>query len=334
MSEHQTRLTSSEIAALWSAYQSNTMSVCVFKYFLNHVDDAEVRYILEYTLDSSQRNVQKVVDILQKENQNIPVGFTEVDANATAPRLYSDAVYLYYLKQMSKISLSTYGVALPTSAHSDVRNFLSSALSSSTELYNKVADILLSKGLFIRPPYISTAHHNDYVTKQSYMGGILNLNPRPLNVIEITHLKANTETNILGQFLFTGFSQVANSKKVRQYMIRGKNISQKHVQLFTSILVQDNLPAPIEWDMEVTDSTIPPFSDKLMMFFSSALTASGISNYATSSAASLRTDIATTYTRITAEIAQYATDGVKIQIDNGWLEEPPQNIDRKELAKV
>lgn len=114
------------------------------------------------------------------------------------------------------------------------------------------------------------------------------MNPRPLNVIEITHLKANTETNILGQFLLTGFSQVADSKKVRQYLIRGKHIAKKHVQLFTSLLVEDNLPAPIEWDLEVTDSTISPFSDKLIMFHSFALIASGASNYATASAASLR----------------------------------------------
>jgi len=52
----------------------------------------------------------------------------------------------------------------------------------------------------------------------------------------------------------------------------------------------------------------------------SALVASGISNYATASAASLKMDIATTYTRIPAEIAQYAMDGTKLMIDNGWLE--------------
>jgi spore coat protein CotF len=334
MTEHRTRLTASEITALWSSYLNNTMSVCVFKYFLNHVDDTETRSIVEYTLNLSQKNVNKLLNILQKENQTIPVGFTNTDVNLSAPRLYSDAIYLYYIKHMSKVALSTYGVALSTSAHPDVRSFLSEGLISSTELYNRVADILLSKGLFVRTPYISTPHKSDNVRKQSYLGGLLNLHPRPLNVIEITHLKANTESNLLGQFLFTGLSQVASSKKVRQYIMRGKEIAQKHVQVFSSLLTEDNLPAGMEWDMEVTDSTISPFFDKLIMFHSTALIASGVSNYATASAASLRTDIATTYTRLTAEVAQYSLDGVKLMIDNGWLEEPPQNIDRKELAKV
>ena len=334
MTEHRTRLTASEITALWGAYQNNTMAVCIFKYFKNHVDDMEVRSIVEYALDLSQENIHQIVDILQKEKQIIPVGFTDADVNVNAPRLYSDTIYLYYLKQMSKVALSTYGVALVTSAHAEVRHFLSKGISTSTELYNKTATILLNKGLFVRTPYISTPHKQDFVTKHSYLGGLLSMNTRPLNVIEITHLKANSESNILGQALLTGFSQVADLKKVRQYMMRGKHIATKHIKLFTSLLMEDDLPAPMEWDLVVTDSTISPFSDKLMMFFSTALIASGLSNYATASAASLRMDIATTYSRIMAEIAQYALDGTKLMIDNSWLEEPPQNIDRARLAKV
>ncbi|MBP1934945.1 DUF3231 family protein [Ammoniphilus resinae] len=158
MTDHSTRLTSSEITALWSAYQNNTMAVCVFEYFENNVEDMEVRSILEYVLEISRKNVQQVIDILQMEKQIIPVGFTNADVNVNAPRLYSDAIYLYYLKQMSKVALATYGVALPTSAHSEVRDFLSKALSTSTELYNKTADILLHKGLFLSDHHTSQHH--------------------------------------------------------------------------------------------------------------------------------------------------------------------------------
>ncbi|MDQ0256436.1 spore coat protein CotF [Evansella vedderi] len=56
------------------------------------------------------------------------MGFTEDDVNTSASRLYSDAFYLYYLKNMSKVGLSVYGVALTTSAHAEVREFLSQAL--------------------------------------------------------------------------------------------------------------------------------------------------------------------------------------------------------------
>lgn len=332
--EHQARLTSSEVATLWSSYLNNSMSICVLQYLSKDIEDTEIKSVLEYALTLSKTNVQITSEILLKEHHPIPVGFTEDDVNLSASRLYSDAVSLYYVKQMSKIALSVYSVALTNAAHFGVRDFLSQAISSSIDLYNKSADILLSKGLFVRTPYVPTPAGPSFVTEQSYLGGFLNIHRRPLNVIEITHVKANIETNIVGQTILSGFIQVAKSKKVRQYFLRGKEISKKHVELFASILLQDDLPAPMEWDLEVTDSTTAPFSDKLMMYHSTALIASGISNYATASAASLRMDVAAVYVRLMAEIAQYAKDGAVILIDNGWLEEPPQNVDRKALAKV
>ncbi|RKD24459.1 hypothetical protein BEP19_08715 [Ammoniphilus oxalaticus] len=334
MTEHRTRLTASEVAALWGSYQSNTMAVCIFNYFLHHVDDSEVRELLEYTLTMTENDVKKIKRIIQQANHPLPIGFTEADVNVKAPRLYSNAIYLYYIKNMTKIAIATYGVSLAAAVNSAVRDFLSSGIIEATHLYNKAAELLLQKGLYIRTPYIVTPNTLDFVSEQNYLGGILNMNPRPLNAIEITHLQANTQTNTIGQFLMMGFSQVAENKKVRQYLMRGVDISKKHVKVLNSILVEDNLPAPVAWDLDVSDSTVAPFSDKLMLFHTTALIASGISNYATSSAASLRLDIATTYTRLTGEIARYAIDGTKLMIENSWLEEPPQNIDRKEVANV
>lgn len=39
------------------------------------------------------------------------------------------------------------------------------------------------------------------------------------------------------------------------------------------------------------------------------------------------------YARLTMEIGNYSMDGAKLLIKNGWLEEPPMNADRDELAK-
>jgi hypothetical protein len=50
--------------------------------------------------------------------------------------------------------------------------------------------------------------------------------------------------------------------------------------------------------------------------------------------ASPRRDIATTYVRLSAEIANYAMEGAKLTIEHGWLEEPPHASNRKELAGV
>jgi spore coat protein CotF len=331
--EHNPRLTSSEISIMWSSYVNNSFSKCIMEYFLANVDEPDIKSILEFALNISQKMLNMSKEILKKDNQPIPVGFTDEDVSPSSPRLFSDAFYLYYIKNMSKVGLSIYGVALATSAHSDVRDFLSQAIQASIELYNKTANVLLSKGLFVRPPYVSTPDSVDFIDKKKYLGGFLNLNNRPLNVIEITHIAANIEANVVGRALLEGFAQVAKSEKVSDYCNRGKEISKKHIQLFSSMLTEDDIPAPAAWDLEVTDSTFTPFSDKLIMFHITLLIASSISNYATSSAASLRMDIAASYVRLTAENAQYAKDGVNLMIENEWLEQPPQAPNHKGLAR-
>jgi hypothetical protein len=67
---------------------------------------------------------------------------------------------------MAKVGLSVYGVALATTAKSSVRELLSQAIQSSTDLYNKTTDLLLAKGLFVRPPYVSTSNDIDFIDKK------------------------------------------------------------------------------------------------------------------------------------------------------------------------
>ncbi|WP_035664143.1 DUF3231 family protein [Halalkalibacter akibai] len=332
MEEHQTRLTSSEIAALWSSVQNNSMAICVFKHFIKNVDDEDIKSIINNALSISEENLSLSEKILREDKQPIPVGFRDEDFNPNAPRLYSDTYYLYYIKNMAKVGLSVYGVALATSAKSSVRDFLSKAIQSSTNLYNKTSDVLLSKGLFVRPPYVSTTNEIDFIDQKNYKGGLLNINRRPVNVIEISHVYANIETNLVGQVLLTGLTQVAQTNEVRKYCEKGKDIATKHVKLFSAILTDDDIPVPTPSDLTVSNSTIAPFSEKLIMFHTALLIQSSTSNYATAAAASLRKDIATTYVRLAVEVTSYASDGVNIMIDHSWLEEPPQIINKKNFS--
>ncbi|WP_245805873.1 DUF3231 family protein [Bacillus alkalicellulosilyticus] len=176
---------------------------------------------------------------------------------------------------------------------------------------------------------MSTPDEVDFIEKKNYKGGLLSLNPRRINVVEITHVYANVETNLIGQVLLTGLDQVAKFKEVRKYCNRGLEIATKHVSLFSKILTDDAIPVPMPSDLVVSNSTVSPFSDKLIMFHTSLLIQSSTSNYATAAAASLRTDIAATYASATAEVTSYANDRINIMIDNSWLEEPPQIINPK-----
>jgi hypothetical protein len=83
----------------------------------------------------------------------------------------------------------------------------------------------------------------------------------------------------------------------------------------------------------VTDSTESPFSDKLMMYHTVVLTAIGLGNYGLAVSASPRRDLVTQYTCLASEIGLYDEDGANIMIDHGWMEQPPQSINRYKLAK-
>jgi len=327
------RLTSAEIGNLWTSYMSESMVKCILTYFLQKVEDTQIRPIIEYALHLSQKHIQRVTQIFKDENYPIPHGFTDHDVHLDAPRLYSDAFFLVYVYNMSNIGMNSFSMILSTSARADVRDFYTECLASSADLYNKSVNTMLSKGLFRRPPYISAPQQVEFVQKRNFLTGWFG-NRRPLTAIEITNLVYNIKRNTAGKALLMGFGQVATSQPVREYMAKGKDIASKHFEIFSSLLHEDDLPSPMTWDSEVTNSTIAPFSDKLMMFHTTTLIASSLQYYGAGLSTSSRRDLSAHYTRLMAEIAQYAEDGANMMIDHGWMEQPPTAEDRKALARV
>lgn len=330
--KHNIRLTSAEISNLWSSYVLDSMAVCVLRYFLEKVEDSEIKPIVQNSLAISQKHIETLTKLFDSESIPTPVGFTESDVNTEAPRLYSDVYILQYIKQMARTGMLTYSLCLYLGARSDVRDYYKQCLASSTQLENQSTKVLLDKGLYIRSPYLNKEITVDFVRKTNFITGWFS-KQRPLLAMEITSLYLNILTNSLGKALIMGFSQVAQSKEVRSYFVRGKEIANKQIAVCSQVLHDEDLPAVAIWDSEVTDSTIAPFSDKLMMFHTTSLTALGISDFGLSLANSSRKDLAIHYHRLMAEIETYVVDGTNIMINNGWLEQPPQSVDRKELVE-
>ena len=191
-------------------------------------------------------------------------------------------------------------------------------------------DLLLSKGLFTRSPYLPNMTEVEFVKKQEFLWDILR-DKRPLNASEIGNLYADFQRNALGAAVVTGFAQVAQSKDVKNYFIRGIEISQKHLKLFAHKLEESNLPIPTLWTSDVTASTTNTFSDKLMAFFTTTLISFSIGYYGIGIASSPRIDLGVLYNRLSAEIQLFAEDGANIMIQNKWLEQPPMAADRDEL---
>ncbi|PLS07115.1 DUF3231 family protein [Neobacillus cucumis] len=328
--QSELRLTVAEMSSLWAQYINDTIAICVNSHFLMKATDPEVRPIIEFTLSIAKGNIEILENVFTNEKFPIPIGFTDKDVLPGAPKLFSDTFVLMYLRQMSILAMAASSAAIGFGTREDVISFHKRVLNGAVKLQDLTRELMLKEGTYVRPPFISTPDKVDFVEKQQFLTGFFG-KKRSLTSVEISHLFINIQTNAIGKALITGFAQIARNEEVTQYLKRGKQIAQKHIEIFSQFLIKEDLPAPMSWDSAVLDSTASIFSDKLMMFHTSAMIAAGIGNYGMAIAASPRRDLGARYASLLPEISLYAEDGANIMIKHGWLEEPPQADDRDQL---
>ncbi|MFC4102131.1 DUF3231 family protein [Paenibacillus xanthanilyticus] len=329
MSKRQVPLTAAEVAPIWTGFLGDSMANGVLRYFAATAEDREVKHILKYALGLTEDHIGFKKDLEARGEIVLPLGFSEADVNVRAPRLFSDLIMLYYVRQMGIGGTVAYSLALATSTRGDIREFFNHNLKTAAELLDRTTTMLLDKGLFMRAPHLAPAPA-EKVRKEGWLNGLFG-DRRPLNAVEITHLYLNTISNALGKALMIGFSQTAKSKEVREFTIRARDIASKHIDVFSQLLKDDQLPAPGTFEAEVTASTEAPFTDKLILFHTLTLTAIGIGNYGSATSASPRRDLAAAYLRLAAEVGTFADDGAELMIGKGWLEKIPGAIERDAL---
>lgn len=329
---HTPGLTSSEIGNLWNTYVINSLVTCMKKSFLANVDDKDTKSLLEKALDIETQRIKMITDIFQKVNLPIPMGFSESeDVNLEAPRLFSDNYYLYYLMCFSKFDIPLNSINFVTSTRADVLEFYSYCSKSFYKLFENINNTLLSKGLYLRPPYVITSLNIDLVKKQSFLTGFLG-EKRPLLAQEVSSIFHVILHNNVGKHLLTGFRQVVRSEKVRAYIDRGIKLASKVIDTLSVILKAENIPIPDFCDTMVTDSTVPPFSDRLIMSQTAVLNTCGALDFTNLMIYSYRHDIKANMLRLMPASSDFAEDGTNILIENGWLEEPPRTVDRRKLV--
>jgi hypothetical protein len=334
MSKANIPLTSSEIGSLWTSYLNDSMAIQFLSYFLNTVEDLETRAIIEIGHNISSNHLAYLTDLFQQEGIPVPTGFSSADVNHNAPPLYTDSFILTYLNHMSKAGMLGYSAFLAMSARRDIRQYFKKALLKTADLFDESSEVLLKKGIFVRSPFIDYPDQKDFVDSKSYLRGLNPFsNKRPLNAIEICHLNMNIQNNLIGAKLCLSFAQTSPRKEVQNLMLQGKEISEKHIKIFTTNLLDNDTQPPVSADVAISNSTAQVFSDQLIIFHMGILTASGTGNYATAAAASQRSDLILNYERLSLEVAQYAKDLAYFMIQNEWLEQPPGTLDKEKLAQ-
>ena len=324
-------LTSSEIGQLWATYMAQSMSKCMVPYFVEKCKDPDIRSVLQLVLDVSNRHVNSITEIFNKENFPIPHGFTDEDFDVNAKQLYSDTFMLMYSSFMAKYGLINFGFAFTVSTRPDICGFFEGCLHDFIEIRKKANNVLLSKGLLVRTPYIPIPDRVDYVHAETkFFKGLMG-EKRPLNALEIQHIFINAYSRQLEDSLMLGFGQVVKSKKLKDYFSRGKQIADKQIGVLGSLLEDEDLPKPISYNSHVTDSTESPYSDKLIMFHATVFLAHSISGIGLALANCARPDVITSFSRLVSEVGDYVKDGLDLMIENGWLERVPETANRKEL---
>jgi len=131
---------------------------------------------------------------------------------------------------------------------------------------------------------------------------------------------------MVGRAITSAFGQVSKEKTNSKYLFNGKSIATKQIDGLTSILIKEGIPIPSSSDSYVTDSTVAPFSEKLMLNHTIVLASSGISRLGMSIANTMRSDLHLKYIKFIADDMKFSKEGSDILIDNGWLEQPPQAV--------
>ncbi|MCB2293357.1 DUF3231 family protein [Clostridium algoriphilum] len=326
-------LVSSEISGLWDSYMSDSLIVKVLSYFLNRVENNDIRIMLQQTYDLSKAHITEITDLFNQAKLPIPEAFSDNDVNINAPRLFTDSFYLAYLSFMSRVAMHNYTLILNQIARSDIREYFSKRINESIDLYNKSADLRLEKGIFIRAPFVEVPKKVQYIKNQTFMLDFFS-EKRPMLLSEVTQLFGTTFSNIVGKAIATGFGQVSNNERISNFFFEGMDLSSKIINKLTEVFLEEEIPIPSSSDSFLTDSTVAPFSEKLMLTHMLVLSSSGVSSLGMAIAESLRSDLYAMYFKSIAEIMKYSQKGAKIMIENEWLEQPPDVIKHKNLVGV
>lgn len=323
-------LSCTEIGGLWGVYLQESMSSCFLRYFLHHLKDEEIIPIAKEALQISQGRLVKIKNIFLAENFPLPAAFSEGDLNLAAPPLFNDVFTLSYIYMMNRLGMINFSYTASNNVRLDVLDFFTECIHTSTEMFGKAVKMMLSKGIYDRPPKMNYPKEIEFVQKESFLSGIIG-NKRPLNAIELSEIFFNIERNYFSVLIMLAFAQVVKDKELKKHVLIGKTISEKQISFFNNLLMNEELLGTVTVSMEVTDSTLSPFSDKLIFSMINVLNSVDISLISHAMSVTMRTDLTAQYSKIIAEVMQYAKDTFDIVVEKKWLEQPPLVTNRKML---
>lgn len=324
----------SEVGSLWQTYQEKTLIMRFLEYFIEKSDDIQAKNILGGLWQELNFYVKEMEDIFSKQGMVIPVGFTAEDVRLGAPKLFDNGFDVMFVRILKEVSMGLYTLGMNMTYNKEVMAIYEGLTTVTQKIYKLSTLYLLEKGILSLPPKVTMPTENNFINSKKFMKGYkLSGNKRALTDLEVGILHHNLEANNIGMQLITGFAQCAQNPEAKQYFIKGKELAKKQIKVMEDLLLEADVQLSATSGATVTPSTVPPFSDKLMMHCIYILNGFSIVGSGTGAFFSLRNDLAMKVMLLAKDIYFYAQEGIEILIKNGWFEEPPQMEDRSKIIK-
>jgi len=323
-----------EVGTLWLTYTEKTLIMRMLEYFIEKSDDQQARNITGGLWQELNFFVLQMEEIFIDQKMVKPVGFTKEDVNLEAPKLYDNGFDIMFVRVLKEVSMGMYTINMNMAYNDKIMQIYEGLTSVTQKIYKLSTLYLLEKGILTLPPKVTMPKTNEFIKSKSYLSGFNPFNEkRALNDIELGFLHHGIETNNIGLQLITGFAQCAENKDVKKYFVKGMELCKKQIKAFEDILLESNVQFSATSGSTVTNSTVAPFSDKLMMHCVYLLNGFGLVGNSFGTFFSLRNDISMKTTLLAKDVYFYGQEGVEIKIKHGWFEEPPQMEDRAQIIK-
>jgi hypothetical protein len=325
-------ITSSELAYLWNTYLLNSKSKHILMYAVSKCSDKDLQSVLQLALDLSAQSMDKIKEIFYGENQRVPYGFSEEDVYINAPKIYSDKIMLYTLQVYISIGLSNYGTALTLAPRQDIRKFFTDSMISSIDLSNKIDDMLLEKGLYLRTPNIPTTQEVEFAEDKSILGRIIG-NKRPLTALEVSSIFSCSRVVSISEAYILGIAQTIEDSRLKDFLSRTRETLKEQTETLNEILQKEDLTFPPNLQSEILKSSEPVFSDRLCIFTSYATLADVLTSFSIGKLGVMRKDIFMALSQLSSEILLLIKDATDLMLERNWFEEMPKNIDREDIIE-
>ncbi len=322
---NQPKMSSTELGALWMTYQKKSVILRMLEYFIENADDQEAKDLLSSLHTKLHSMFMDMTTILENEGAAPPIGCTEKDVNLHAPALWNNGFDIMISRILKEISTGMYAIHLTIVYREDIINFYQQLTEITETYYNLFTQYLLENSILSRPNYVNMPTSVDFIADKQYMKGTNILgNKRPLNTVEFGVLYHSIESNITGMQLMKGFAQCAKDKDVQKYFTKGMELSKEILKDDSNTLLEHNIQPPATPGGTVTNSTVAPFSDKLMMLCNYFLGSFALGGQSFSSTFMWRNDLVAKKGIQAKDVFEYNREGIMLMISKGWLEEPPK----------